>query len=91
MEELIRRALAEGLNPEVLEVIDESHLHAGHAGARPGGETHYNVVVVSHQFEGVHRVERQQMVYGFLKEAFAQGLHALAMKTQTPEEYKNMI
>ena len=86
MEERIRTALEIGLTPVSLDIIDESALHAGHAGARPGGETHYRIVVVSERFEGVGRVQRQQMVYGLLGEAFDAGLHALAMTTKAPSE-----
>lgn len=86
MEDRIRDAIETGLAPEHFEIIDESSLHAGHAGARPGGETHYRITVVSSRFEGVSRVQRQQMVYGLLDEAFAAGLHALAMTTKTPNE-----
>lgn len=86
MQDTIRDALEAGLAPQALEIIDESSLHAGHAGARPGGETHYRITVVSDKFEGVGRVQRQQMVYGLLDDAFAAGLHALAMTTKTPAE-----
>ncbi|MEQ8666079.1 MAG: BolA family protein [Rhodospirillales bacterium] len=86
MEQQIRSALEAGLAPSRLEIIDESALHAGHAGARPGGETHYRITVVSDRFEGVGRVQRQQMVYGLLDDAFAAGLHALAMTTKAPSE-----
>jgi len=86
MQDKIRDALEAGLAPQALEIIDESSLHAGHAGARPGGETHYRITVVSDKFEGVGRVQRQQMVYGLLDDAFAAGLHALAMTTKTPAE-----
>lgn len=86
MAETIGAAIENGLAPERLEIVDESSLHAGHAGARPGGETHYRIVVVSGRFQGVSRVKRQQMVYGLLDDAFAAGLHALAMTTLTPEE-----
>lgn len=86
MEERIRDALMAGLAPQELQIIDESSLHAGHAGARPGGETHYRITVISDKFEGVGRVQRQQMVYGLLDEAFNAGLHALAMTTKTPTE-----
>lgn len=86
MEQRIRNAIEAGLAPQRFEIVDESSLHAGHAGARPGGETHYRITVVSDKFEGVGRVQRQQMVYGLLDDAFAQGLHALAMTTRTPSE-----
>jgi len=82
----IAQRLAEGLSPASLEVADESHKHAGHAGARPGGETHFRVKVVSAGFEGKRQVERHRMVYDLLAAEIANGVHALAMTTLTPEE-----
>ena len=74
------------LAPTALEVIDESHLHAGHAGARPEGETHFRLDVVSSAFEGKSRVERHRLVNGLLEDAFKRGLHALAVRARTPGE-----
>lgn len=82
----IAQRLAEGLSPASLEVTDESHKHAGHAGARPGGETHFRVKIVSAGFEGKRRVERHRMVYDLLAAEIANGVHALAVTTLTPEE-----
>lgn len=82
----IERKLNEALSPERLRVIDDSHRHAGHAGSRPEGESHFTVEVVSGAFEGKSRVERQRMVYGILADEFAGGLHALALSTLTPTE-----
>jgi len=79
--------LREAFTPTHLEVIDESALHAGHAGARPGGESHFRVVIVSDRFAGTGRVQRQQLVYGVLDEMIKGGVHALSMVTSTPEEY----
>ena len=87
MEELIENLIRAGLNPSFFEIIDESSLHAGHAGARPGGETHYRITVVSDEFANLSRVARQQSVYALLDDAFAQGLHALTMRTITPDEF----
>lgn len=78
----LRRALA----PSRLEVIDESHRHAGHAGARPGGGTHFRVEVVSRLFEGKSRIERQRMVYAALADEMKDRLHALSLRTLTPAE-----
>ncbi|WP_232630901.1 BolA family protein [Methylobacterium sp. Leaf118] len=78
--------LSAELAPAALEVIDESHLHAGHAGARADGETHFRVNVVSSAFEGKSRVERHRLVNGLLDEAFRRGLHALALRARTPGE-----
>ncbi len=82
----IRDKLAAGLDPVRLEVIDESHLHAGHAEAREGGESHFRVEIASAAFAGKSRLERQRLVYELLSEELAAGLHALAMTTLTPEE-----
>ena len=82
----IRAKLTAALGPAALDVVDESHLHAGHAGARPGGETHFRVHVVAAAFAGKPRVERQRLVYRALADELAGGVHALAMTTLTPEE-----
>ena len=82
----IADALSAGLAPTSLSVIDESHLHAGHAGARPGGETHFRLDVVSAAFEGKSRVDRHRLVNTMLAGAFERGLHALAVKARTPAE-----
>jgi BolA protein len=84
--ETIKRKLTERLAPARLDITDESHLHAGHAGARPGGESHFRVEVVSAAFEGMNRVARQRLVYDVLSAELAAGLHALALKTLTPLE-----
>lgn len=80
--------LYESLTPTVLEVRDESHLHAGHAGARPEGESHFRVLIVSCAFEGHARVARQRMVNAALRDELRNDVHALAMKTLTPDEYR---
>jgi BolA family transcriptional regulator, general stress-responsive regulator len=82
----IREKLAAALHPEQLEVVDESHRHAGHAGARPGGETHFRVEVVAAAFEGKSRLERQRLVYALLKEEMSQQIHALTLVTRAPGE-----
>lgn len=79
MEETIRRKLAESLNPSVLEVINESHLHAGHAGDDGSGETHFRVKVVSTAFSGMTRVEMQRLVYKILEMEMRIGIHALSI------------
>jgi BolA protein len=82
----IRRKLTAGLAPLRLDIVDESHKHAGHAGWRPGGETHFRVEVVAAAFEAKSRVARQRMVYDLLAEELADRVHALALKTLTPAE-----
>ena len=86
IESIIRAKLTDALSPVVLEIVDESAKHAGHAGARPGEQTHFRLIVVSSAFENLSGVERQRKVYGLLKEEFSAGLHALAMRALTPEE-----
>lgn len=82
IEQVLRAAFA----PERLIVSDESHRHAGHAGARPEGETHFTVLVVAAGFDGVNRVERQRRVNTLLAGEFDSGLHALSITARTPAE-----
>jgi len=82
----IEQKLRDALSPEKIEVIDESHLHAGHAGARPEGETHFRVLIIAMAFEEQSRVARQRQVNSILAEELAGPVHALAMKTLTPAE-----
>jgi BolA protein len=82
----IEEKLTQAFQPESLSVIDESHLHAGHAGARPGGETHFRVSVVSKSFAGKSRVERHRMVNSVLAEELAGPVHALAVQPAAPGE-----
>jgi BolA family transcriptional regulator, general stress-responsive regulator len=86
IEARIKAKLEAGLEPTRLEVADESHLHAGHAGAREGGETHYRIKVASARFSGKGRVERHRMVYALLADEIAAGVHALALQTLAPGE-----
>lgn len=72
--------------PVRLAVEDDSQRHHGHAGWREGGETHFNVEIVSTAFEGQGRVARQRLVYAALKDELDAGLHALALVTLTPAE-----
>jgi BolA family transcriptional regulator, general stress-responsive regulator len=85
----IQRKINDRLSPSRLEVKDESHLHAGHAGSREGGESHFRLLVVSAQFEGLSRVARQRLINDILREELAGAVHALAMKTATPEEFQD--
>jgi len=86
MQERIVARLTAALDPILLDVIDESDRHAGHAGAREGGGTHYRVRVVSGRFERQSRVERHRLVYGLLSAEFGDGLHALALVAKAPGE-----
>jgi BolA protein len=67
-------------------LTDQSGQHAGHAGARPGGETHYHLAMRASAFEGLSRVARQRLVYDALREEFDTGLHALSLDLKTPAE-----
>lgn len=80
IEAALRRALA----PTLLEVSDDSHLHAGHAGAREG--RHYSVRVVSARFAGCSRLERHRLVYDALGPLAKAGVHALAIEARAPGE-----
>ena len=82
----IRTRLEAALAPTSLEVIDESHLHAGHAGAREEGESHFRVEVVSAAFEGLNRIARQRLIYKALAEEMASDIHALAIDAKAPGE-----
>ncbi len=80
----INDILAEAFEPTQLNIIDDSARHAGHAGAEPGGETHYNVTIISAAFEGLSRVQIQRTVMLALKSEFDSGLHALSLKASAP-------
>ena len=82
----ITNKLREAFSPESLDVADESHLHEGHAGHRPGGETHFRVDIVSAAFEGKSRIERHRMVNATLASELAGGVHALAIRAAAPGE-----
>ena len=83
----IEEKLGAAFAPDHLEVVDESHLHAGHAGARPEGETHFRVVVVAAAFEGLSRLERQRRVMDVLSNELSGPVHALAIRARTPTEH----
>lgn len=82
----MRRKLTERLMPTRLDIVDESHRHAGHAGARPEGETHFAVTIVAASFAGMGRVARQRLVYGILADELASPVHALSLTTLAPDE-----
>jgi BolA protein len=84
--DIITNKLREAFVPERLEVHDESHLHEGHAGHRPGGETHYRVYIVSDAFKGKSRVERHRMINAALSAELAGSVHALAIHAKAPGE-----
>ena len=82
----IRSKLEQAFRPDRLTVEDESHRHAGHAGARPEGETHFRVTIVAAAFDGLSRVDRQRRVHAVLAEELAGPVHALALSVRTPNE-----
>lgn len=84
--QMIHQRLTDAFQPDRLEVIDDSAKHAGHTGARPGGQTHYTVRITSAAFAGMSRVAKHRAVYAALEGLFAQGLHALAIDATAPEE-----
>ena len=84
--DLITRKLTEAFRPESLRVVDESHRHEGHAGHRPGGETHFRVYIVAQAFVGKSRIERHRLVNATLSGELAGGVHALAIHAAAPGE-----
>ena len=87
---LTKQRIAEKLtlafSPQSLEVLDESHQHEGHAGHRPGGETHFRVYIVSDAFDGKTRVARHRMINETLSSELAGSVHALAIHAKAPGE-----
>jgi BolA protein len=82
----MRAILQAAFAPATLEIEDDSARHAGHAGAAPGGETHFSVTIVSSAFSGLSRVARSRAVHEALKDEFASGLHALSLRLCAPQE-----
>ena len=80
--ERITALLKDALAPEALDVVDESHLHKGHAGHRPEGETHYRVKITASAFKGLSRVEMHRRVNEILAGELAAGVHALAIEAR---------
>ena len=80
----IRQRLEEALKPDLIEIIDHSAAHAGHAGNKGGG--HYNVTIVSEQFEGKSLVQRHQLIYAIMGDMMKEEIHALGINALTPTE-----
>lgn len=80
----ITRKLTEAFSPDALQVVDESHLHKGHAGARPEGESHFRVRITAAAFSGRSRVEAHRLVYAALAGEIAEGVHAIAIEAKGP-------
>jgi len=85
MAERIRQLLENEFAPTMLEVIDDSAKHAGHAGARAGGESHFTVKIISKKFSGLRQVACHRAVYAVLKPLFDEGLHALAIDARASD------
>jgi BolA family transcriptional regulator, general stress-responsive regulator len=83
---IIADKLAAAFAPQSLEVVDESHRHEGHAGHRPGGQTHFRVYIVSEAFRGKSRIERHRMINEALASELTSGVHALAIHASAPGE-----
>jgi len=81
----IKARLERELSPSHIDIIDESHLHAGHAGAASGGG-HFNVTVVSERFAGQSPIERHRMVYSALGDLMQTEIHALSIQASAPNE-----
>jgi BolA protein len=87
--DVIAQKLTAAFSPRELSVVDDSAKHAGHAGSRPEGETHFSVRVVAEGFEGLSRVERQRRVYAALAQDLKTHIHALSVTALTPAEAWN--
>lgn len=88
-EERIRAALTQAFSPVTLEVHNESHLHAGHAGDDGSGESHFRIMVVSQVFTRMKRVDRHRKVFEALQEEM-QHIHALSIETHSPDDLKSL-
>jgi BolA protein len=86
VEQSIEKKLTEAFAPRRLDVVNESHLHSGHAGSPGTGESHFRVTIVSDKFAGLSRVQRHRLVNAMLADELTGPVHALALKTLTPTE-----
>jgi len=84
--DVITEKLSTAFTPQSVEVVDESHQHAGHAGHREGGETHFRVYIVAEAFRGKSRLERHRMINETLVGELEGGVHALAIHASAPGE-----
>jgi BolA protein len=87
--DIIAEKLTKAFAPESIEVVDQSSLHAGHAGAKPGGETHFSVHIVAQAFRGKSRLERHRMINQALSAELKGGVHALAIRAAAPEDARS--
>jgi BolA protein len=86
IKDIISNKLQEAFTPESLQVVDESHLHEGHAGHQASGETHFRVYIVSDAFKGKSRVDRHRLINAALAAELSGRVHALAIHAQAPGE-----
>ena len=86
--EIITKKLQQAFTPDSIDVVDESHLHEGNAGHRPGGQTHFRVYIVSQAFAGKSRIDRHRMINTVLADDLAGGVHALAIHATAPGEQR---
>ena len=86
MVDVMREKLHAAFAPDQLEVIDDSAKHAGHSGARDGGESHFTIKITAESFRGLSRLQRQRQVYAALKDELAGPVHALSVQAMAPEE-----
>ena len=84
--DIITKKLTEAFTPDSLKVLDESHKHEGHAGHRPGGQSHFRVYIVSEAFKGKSRIERHRMINQLLSAELNDDVHALAIHAAAPGE-----
>jgi len=85
-EDRMAQKLTEAFAPQSLKVVDESHQHEGHAGHRPGGQTHFRVYIVSELFKGMTRLQRHRLINRTLADELGGGVHALAIHAAAPGE-----
>jgi BolA protein len=83
---IIRTRLEESLTPITMNIIDESHLHAGHQGARESGGGHFNLEIISESFDDKSKIERHRMIYSALGDVIGTDIHALSINARTPSE-----
>ena len=84
--DLITQKLTEAFSPQSLKVEDESYKHEGHAGSRPGGQTHFRIYIVSELFKNMTRLQRHRLINQTLSGELAGGVHALAIHAAAPGE-----
>jgi len=84
--DIMTRKLNDAFTPDSIDVVDESHLHEGHAGHRQGGQSHFRIYIVSQSFAGKSRIDRHRMINAVLADDLAGGVHALAIHASAPGE-----